>query len=119
MSRRRAFDTGLTEAESKPRPAQNKPRNPPQPRNTGSSSRKADLPPRVPTPDPKHALAHVPTEQGEAGVADSGEGAVVAKVEEGQVAGAQSEDGDDETCIICAEPVTYYSVGVCGHRTCQ
>lgn len=119
MSRRKAFDTGLTETESRPRPAQPKPRNAPQPRNTGSSSRKADLPPRVPAPDPTYTSAQVPTIEGEAGVANAGEGAIVAKLDGGKVEGTESGEGDDETCIICAEPVTYYSVGVCGHRTCQ
>ena len=119
MSRRKAFDTGLTDAEPKPRPAQSKPRNPPQPRNTGSSSRKTDLPPRVPAPDPRHTSAQVPTTEGSSGVPEADDQAVVAKVEDGHAAGAESEEGDDETCIICAEPVTYYSVGICGHRTCQ
>ncbi len=36
--------------------------------------------------------------------------------------GSSSEDqqvADAETCFICAEPIIYYAVGVCGHRTCQ
>lgn len=27
--------------------------------------------------------------------------------------------GDEETCFICAEKITYFAVGVCGHTTCQ
>jgi hypothetical protein len=26
---------------------------------------------------------------------------------------------DEETCFICAEKITYFAVGVCGHTTCQ
>jgi hypothetical protein len=32
---------------------------------------------------------------------------------------ATSQDGDTETCWICAEPVKYYSVSECNHRTCH
>jgi hypothetical protein len=32
---------------------------------------------------------------------------------------AEEEDGDDSLCFICAEPITFWSVGVCGHKTCQ
>ncbi|KAJ2923047.1 hypothetical protein H1R20_g14047, partial [Candolleomyces eurysporus] len=30
-----------------------------------------------------------------------------------------SESGDSEVCWICAEPVKYYSVSECNHRTCH
>lgn len=30
-----------------------------------------------------------------------------------------SQDGDAATCYICAEPVKYYSVSECNHRTCH
>lgn len=26
---------------------------------------------------------------------------------------------DNSTCFICAEPITFWSTGVCGHKTCQ
>ena len=32
---------------------------------------------------------------------------------------ATSQDDDSGTCWICAEPVKYYSVSECNHRTCH
>ena len=32
---------------------------------------------------------------------------------------ATSQDDDSGTCFICAEPVKYYSVSECNHRTCH
>ena len=33
--------------------------------------------------------------------------------------GATSQDGDTGICSICEEPVKYYSVSECNHRTCH
>lgn len=30
-----------------------------------------------------------------------------------------AEDSDEDVCWICAEPVKYYSVSECNHRTCH
>jgi E3 ubiquitin-protein ligase ZNF598 len=37
------------------------------------------------------------------------------------VSGASAEDGveDADVCWICAEPVKFYSVSTCNHRTCH
>ena len=36
------------------------------------------------------------------------------------IAAPQSEtDGDSDVCWICAEPVKYYSLSECNHRTCH
>ncbi|KAH9484495.1 E3 ubiquitin-protein ligase hel2 [Psilocybe cubensis] len=54
-----------------------------------------------------------------------GKEVVVAEGENSQVpvkqlaAVALSEDGDVEICFICAEPVKYYAVSECNHRTCH
>ena len=32
---------------------------------------------------------------------------------------ATSQDDDSGTCFICAEPVKYYSISQCNHRTCH
>lgn len=31
----------------------------------------------------------------------------------------QDEEDDDAVCFICTEPIKYYAVGVCNHRTCH
>ncbi|KAL7417910.1 hypothetical protein BDY24DRAFT_437416 [Mrakia frigida] len=31
----------------------------------------------------------------------------------------EDPDSEEEVCHICAEPIKYYSVGVCNHRTCH
>lgn len=127
MSRRRAFDTGLTESQAKSQPTSsnnsNSSRNQPSQHrgqsksNSSSSSPGTALPPRVKPPPVEHASATVPTKEHEAGdqlEADSG--GVVAK---GPAKDESPMDADDNICIICAEPITYWSVGVCGHKTCQ
>lgn len=42
-------------------------------------------------------------------------------VEDGKAneASTPEETGDDAVCWICAEPVKYYSVSQCNHRTCH
>jgi hypothetical protein len=39
--------------------------------------------------------------------------------EESLVAPPLPTVSDEETCFICAEKITYFAVGVCGHTTCQ
>jgi hypothetical protein len=39
--------------------------------------------------------------------------------DEGRVAPPLPSVSDEETCFICAEKITYFAVGVCGHTTCQ
>ena len=34
-------------------------------------------------------------------------------------AAADDTDGADVVCWICAEPVKYYALSECGHRTCH
>ena len=34
-------------------------------------------------------------------------------------AGAEEPDPDVPVCFICAEPVKYYAVSACNHRTCH
>lgn len=38
---------------------------------------------------------------------------------EAQVSAANDANDDEEVCWICAEPVKYYSVSECDHRTCH
>lgn len=102
MSRRRGFDTGLTESERAPKPVADdlKPKKGPkrshQPlKNVVKASTSGS--------DPQAS----PAEEVTAAVAP----AVAKPVEE--------DDGDDSLCFICAEPITFWSVGVCGHKTCQ
>ncbi|KAK1927275.1 putative cytoplasm protein [Papiliotrema laurentii] len=111
MSRRRAFDTSLTNAEPKTRstPVQSK-------RRQSASGSKSALPPRVPPPDPAHTSAHVPTEPSEEDAVSAGP---VGHPATESAAPSEMGDTDDNVCIICAEPVTYWSVGVCGHKTCH
>lgn len=33
--------------------------------------------------------------------------------------GADGEEEEVDTCYICAEPVKYYALGTCSHRTCH
>ncbi|WVW85416.1 hypothetical protein I302_107454 [Kwoniella bestiolae CBS 10118] len=71
----------------------------------------------IPTPDPEHAISHVPTHT-------SSERAALDLKKNGQNVksneeGASPAEVDDDVCFICAEPITFWSVGVCGHRTCH
>lgn len=43
----------------------------------------------------------------------------VAKEEETKAAAAAEEVDDSKICWICAEPVKYFSVSECNHRTCH
>lgn len=67
-------------------------------------------PPTITPPDPAHAIAHVPThtadEKREQQASNKRSVTTPAEVEE-------------DVCFICAEPITFWSVGVCGHKTCQ
>lgn len=52
------------------------------------------------------------------------DGPVVGETEKDEVktvdqAAIDDEDGDDTVCWICAEPVKYYALSQCGHRTCH
>jgi hypothetical protein len=99
MSRRKAFETNLTGANA-PSPSATKTKSPTKPSRKLSNA----LPPPMSPPNPEHSHATVPTT-----VAD-----------EVEVKDDGGEEVDDEsTCFICAEPITFWSVGVCGHRTCQ
>lgn len=60
-------------------------------------------------PDPAHATKGTDVEE---------------KVEDEEVADANANaaadgEGDEAICFICAEPVKYYSVSLCNHRTCH
>lgn len=90
MSRRKAFEIDLSSSTSKPR--QSSPKKP-----------AATISP----PSPSHAAQTVPTETSEE------------KVAELEVAPTPPEVDETVQCFICAEPITFWSVGVCGHRTCQ
>ena len=64
--------------------------------------------------------ASTATQDGVAIAQDKGEEKAtngVVKLEE-KADDAATADGDD-VCFICAEPVKYYSVSVCNHRTCH
>ncbi|OXG14726.1 cytoplasmic protein [Cryptococcus neoformans Tu401-1] len=67
-------------------------------------------PPTITPPDPAHAIAHVPThtadEKREQQASNKRSVTTPAEVEE-------------DVCFICAEPITFWSVGVCGHKTCH
>lgn len=112
MSRRKAFDTALTsapgQAAPKPQARQQQQQQQQQPRPRQPSITTSDLPPKVTPPNPAVGSATVPTETKEE--------------KEEEAAGkpaAEDEVEDDGICFICAEPITFWSVGVCGHRTCQ
>lgn len=45
--------------------------------------------------------------------------AVAAAMAKAAAESGEAGDGDDATCFICAEPVQYWSVGSCNHRTCH
>ncbi|PBK93301.1 hypothetical protein ARMGADRAFT_929972 [Armillaria gallica] len=58
------------------------------------------------------------TESGPAAVKPT-EKEIVVEDEKANEASAQEETSDDAVCWICAEPVKYYSVSQCNHRTCH
>ncbi|WVQ68449.1 uncharacterized protein L199_006657 [Kwoniella botswanensis] len=73
----------------------------------------------IPTPDPEHAISHVPTHT------SSERAALDQNKKNGTSTKTNTSDEqspaevDDDVCFICAEPITFWSVGVCGHRTCH
>nr|XP_019011646.1 uncharacterized protein I206_03749 [Kwoniella pini CBS 10737]OCF50427.1 hypothetical protein I206_03749 [Kwoniella pini CBS 10737] len=96
---RRGFDTSLSNSKSTTKP------NKPNRKNSAT----------IPTPDPEHAISHVPTHTtSERAALDRKNSSkdVVVKDE-------TPEEVDDDVCFICAEPITFWSVGICGHRTCH
>ncbi|KAK0463489.1 uncharacterized protein EV420DRAFT_1518464, partial [Desarmillaria tabescens] len=44
---------------------------------------------------------------------------IIAEDGKANEASTQEDTGDDAVCWICAEPVKYYSVSQCNHRTCH
>lgn len=110
MSRRKAFDTSLSSGPAAPKAkiANNSSQQVAQKNRAPSIS--ASLPSSVTPPDPAVGSATVPTETTEEKEEDA-----VKDNEEGE----QEVVEDDGICFICAEPITFWSVGVCGHRTCQ
>ncbi|WVR09437.1 hypothetical protein IAU60_006504 [Kwoniella sp. DSM 27419] len=98
---RRGFSTHLSSSSTSTPDSQSKPANR---RHSSSMSAK----PTVTPPDPEHAIAHVPTHT-------SAEHAAI-KQNDGAETPAEV---DEDVCFICAEPITFWSVGVCGHRTCH
>ena len=98
MSRRQAFDTGLSGSSA------------PRANGAGIPAR-----PTIGTPKASHHTSHVPTDRTD--TAEDGDAADEASppAEEEQ----PELDESSDVCFICAEPVTFWSVGVCGHRTCQ
>ncbi|WWC90552.1 uncharacterized protein L201_005488 [Kwoniella dendrophila CBS 6074] len=106
---RRGFDTGLSSSSSTNN-AQMKQK----PNRKNSAT--------IPTPDPEHAISHVPThttsERAELNRKQS-EHDKVANNEENGKSNETPTEVDDDVCFICAEPITFWSVGVCGHRTCH
>ncbi|KAL7422362.1 hypothetical protein Q5752_003008 [Cryptotrichosporon argae] len=90
MSRRKAFNTFLTTSESQP------------------SALAVAAAPAIAPPDPAHATLHVPSGEDDANTTS------------GQSSDVTPPEVDDvTTCFICAESITLWSVGVCGHRTCH
>lgn len=100
-NRRRGFDTSLSSSGGASKSNGNGDGN-------GRSTRA--LPPHIPSPQAAEPTATVPTESQE----DEED------TQEEVVAEPTQEDLDDTyTCFICAEPTTFWSTGVCGHKTCQ
>ncbi|WWC63500.1 uncharacterized protein I303_106103 [Kwoniella dejecticola CBS 10117] len=93
---RRGFDTSLSSSNAKP--------NKPNRKNSAT----------IPTPDPEHAISHVP-------IHTTSERAALDRKNSKETAVKDETPGevDDDVCFICAEPITFWSVGVCGHRTCH
>ncbi|ORY35728.1 hypothetical protein BCR39DRAFT_511754 [Naematelia encephala] len=107
MSRRLGFDTSLTGAGNK----QSKPNMKAGTRQNSISTNTVASVPSIKPPAPSEAHQKVPSPSSEDGTG-------------GQVgAGVEDDEGEevdsDSQCFICAEPITFWSVGVCGHRTCH
>jgi hypothetical protein len=49
----------------------------------------------------------------------SAEPAAAAEVKEDAAVDDGPAESEEDVCWICAEPVKYYSVGECNHRTCH
>lgn len=92
MSRRKAFDTGLTGGSS----------------NNGAGKGKA------PQKQPQSAPSIASTDTERTIVPASKNKAVVSS---GAV--TPTDVDDSAVCFICAEPVTYWAVGQCNHHVCQ
>jgi hypothetical protein len=93
-NRRKGFDTGLSSSAS----ASSKP-------NGNRSVTSQPTPPAIHAPKAAEPTATVPTDSGPAA---------------GAVTDFTQEELDDiSTCFICAEPITLWSTGICGHKTCQ
>jgi len=104
MSNRRiGFDTSLSSSGGASKPTANGNGN-------GNSRSARALPPHIPTPEAAEPTANVPTESHDDEEVTQTE--VVAEP-------TQEEMDDTYTCFICAEPTTFWSTGVCGHKTCQ
>ncbi|ODN83658.1 hypothetical protein L202_01755 [Cryptococcus amylolentus CBS 6039] len=75
-----------------------------------TSTRRPSAGPLIPTPDPAHAIAHVPTHSTDE----------KRDLKSANGTGANTpEEVEDDICFICAEPIQFWSVGICGHQTCH
>jgi hypothetical protein len=90
MSRRKAFDTGLT----------------------GGSGNKGKAPQKAPS-----VTSSADTER--TIVTASKKGKAVVASTSGTVTPPVVATGEEALCFICAEPVTYWAVGQCNHHVCQ
>nr|ODN94469.1 cytoplasmic protein [Cryptococcus depauperatus CBS 7855] len=79
--------------------------------NPEKNKRTDQVAPQLTPPDPAHAIAHVPVHTSD---------------EKHQLEQQQRDDEtttptevEDDVCFICAEPITFWSVGACGHETCH
>nr|XP_031863964.1 uncharacterized protein CI109_000608 [Kwoniella shandongensis]KAA5531036.1 hypothetical protein CI109_000608 [Kwoniella shandongensis] len=103
---RRNFNTGLSSSNSNSDTSTSKP----------NPTRKNSVPPgpTITPPDPEHAILHVPTHTSE-----EKEAILSQKAESSSGEAGTPAEVDEDICFICAEPITFWSVGVCGHRTCH
>ncbi|WVQ79743.1 hypothetical protein IAT38_001843 [Cryptococcus sp. DSM 104549] len=102
MPPRRQFDTSLSSS------AKGKGKGKGNGKNQASA---ASAPATISPPDPAHAMTHVPTHTAE-------ERAELDKNSKPEAA-PSPEEVEEDSCFICAEPIAFYSVGVCGHKTCH
>ncbi|WRT68595.1 uncharacterized protein IL334_005573 [Kwoniella shivajii] len=111
---RRGFDTTLSSNPSQPTPQAQTQQNVHRNRSKPDRKNSATITP----PDPDHAISHVPTHtSNERAQLDKKAISGVAENRNGNT--ETPAEVDDDVCFICAEPITFWSVGVCGHRTCH
>ena len=101
---------------SQPPPPSRAPRNNSNSANRGKGKQR---PPHLSRPSPQSPKESVPL-SGHLAAANLSALAAAASAKATLEAGEEDGDGDgDQICFICAEPVQYWALGSCNHRTCH